>query len=51
MMNIEIFNLVNSMFSINPHHGYLLRIYALFTQKVMNNDEDSEKYFTKFMNA
>lgn len=31
MMKLEIFNLVNGMFAINPHHGYLLRIYALFT--------------------
>ncbi|CDW81959.1 pas domain s-box family protein [Stylonychia lemnae] len=51
LMNIQIHNLVQSMFNINPHHGYLLRIYAIFTQKVMNNDEDSEKYFTKFLNA
>lgn len=39
------------MFNINPHHGYLLRIYALFTQKVMNNEEDAEKYFRIFLNA
>ena len=39
------------MFEINPHHGYLLRIYSLFLLKVMNNDEDSEKYNRKFLNA
>lgn len=51
LMNMQIHNLVQSMFNINPHHGYLLRIYALFTQKVMNNDEEAEKYFQKFLNA
>eukprot|EP00347_Sterkiella_histriomuscorum_P009838 403339681 len=51
LMNMQIYNLVLSMFNINPHHGYLLRIYAIFTQKVMNNDEESEKYFKKFLNA
>lgn len=28
--SIDITELVNRMFEINPHHGYLLRIYALF---------------------
>jgi len=51
LINVQIYNLVQSMFNINPHHGYLLRIYAIFTQKVMNNDEESEKYFAKFLNA
>lgn len=51
LRNIEIVSLVNNMFEINPHHGYLLRIYSLFLLKVMNNDEDSEKYNRKFLNA
>ena len=40
LLNIEIVNLVNLMFEINPNHGYLLRMYALFLQHVMNNEED-----------
>lgn len=51
LMSMELNNLILSMFNFNPNHGYLLRIYALFTQKVMNNDEESEKYFKKFLNA
>jgi hypothetical protein len=30
MMNIDVTTLVETMFEINPHHGYLLRMYALF---------------------
>jgi hypothetical protein len=51
LRNLEIVSLVNNMFEINPHHGYLLRIYSLFLVRVMNNDEDSEKYNRKFLNA
>ena len=30
LMNLDITRLVETMLEINPHHGYLLRIYALF---------------------
>ena len=30
LLNLEIVNLVNLMFEINPNHAFLLRIYALF---------------------
>lgn len=37
------------MFEINPNDGYLLRIYSLFLQHAINNEEEGNKYYSKFL--
>ena len=49
--SLEIDYLVSAMLAINPHYGYLLRVYSLFLTKVLSNEEEGEVFTQRCVNS